>query len=202
VGVAVSFTQPQIDNAFEALGLALPDAAELTALENVSDYYQGVQDIVTLPEVQTEVAPIAQMFEAAFGRGPTSQTLASMVSSQLTEPELAAAFVSSQAFANVYNNGTLLNPNSLSDPEIIESLFIRVLDHPPTAATLAGFSGLTITQSFQAFVTSQAVTASLGSNVDTYLTQTVELAVGVIMQSETVQIVGQTSLLTHGAHIA
>lgn len=199
----MSFTQTQIDNAFEALGLALPDAGELTALENVSDYYQGVQDIVALPEVQTEVAPIVQMFEAAFGRGPSPQTLASMVSSHLTEPELAAAFVSSQAFANVYNDGILLNPNSLSNPGMIESLFIRVLDHPPTAATLAGFSSLTTAQAFQAFVTSQAATAALSSNVDTDLTQIVELTVGVIMQSDAVQIVGQqVSQLTHGAHIA
>jgi hypothetical protein len=198
----VSFTQTQIDDAFETLGLALPDVAELTALENINDYYQGVQDIVALPEVQTEVAPIVQMFEAAFGRGPTPPTLASMVSSQLTEPQLAAAFVSSQAFANVYNGGILLNPNSSTPPGIIDSLFIRVLDHPPTTATLEGFSGLTIAHAFLAFVTSQAATAALCNNVDTYLTQTVELAVGVLSQPETVQIVGQASQLTHGVHIA
>lgn len=198
----MSFTQTQIDEAFATLGLAPPGPGELTALENVSDYYQAVQDIVTLPEVQTEVAPIVQMFEAAFGRGPAEPTLASMVSSHLTEPQLATAFVSSQSFANVYNSGILLNPNSLSNSGIVESLFIRVLDHPPTTATLEGFSGLTIAQAFQAFVTSQTATATLSNNVDTYLTQTVELAVGVIMQSETVQIVGQASLLTHGAHIA
>jgi hypothetical protein len=198
----VSFTQTQIDSAFEALGLGPPGAGELTALENVTDYYQGVHDIVALPEVQAEVAPIVQMFEVAFGRDPIPQTLASMVSSQLTERELAAAFVSSQAFANVYSGGTLLNPNSSSDPGIVESLFIRVLDHPPTAATLAGFSGLTIAQAFQAFVTSQAVTAALSTNVATYLTQTVELGSGVvIMQSETVDLIGQASQLTHGAHI-
>jgi hypothetical protein len=198
----VSFTQTQIDNAFETLGLALPGAAELTALENVSDYYQGVQDIVTLPEVQMEVVPAVQMFEAAFGRGPAPTTLASMVSSQLAEPQLATAFVSSQAFANVFNGGILLNPNSSTSADMIDSLFIRVLDHLPTAATLEGFSGLTIAQAFQAFVTSQAATAALSSNVDTYLTQSVELAVGVLSQPETVQIVGQAFQLTHGAHIA
>jgi hypothetical protein len=198
----VSFTQTQIDNAFETLGLALPGAAELTALENVNDYYQGVQDIVTLPEVQTEVVPVVQMFEAAFGRGPAPTTLASMVSSQLTEPQLAAAFVSSQAFANVFNGGILLNPDSSTPPDIVDSLFIRVLGHAPTVATLEGFSGLTIAQAFQAFVTSQAATAALSNYVDTSLTQTVELAVGVLSQPETVQVVGQASQLTHGAHIA
>ncbi len=194
----MSFTQTQIDSAFETLGLALPAAGELTALENVSDYYQGVQDIVTLPEVQTQVAPIVQMFEVALGHGPAPATLASMVSSQLTEPQLAAAFVSSQAFANIYSGGTLLNPNSPTIPAVIESLFISVLDHPPTATTLDGFSSLTIAQAFQAFATSQTVTAVLYNNVDTYLTQAVELAVGVLSQSETVQIVGQA----HAAHNA
>ena len=196
----MSFTQTQIDNAFDALGLALPEAGELTALENISDYYLGVRDIVTLPEVQTEVAPIVQMFETAFGHAPTQQTLASMVSSQLTEPQLANAFVSSQAFANVFSGGVLLNPNSSITPGIVESLFIRVLGHPPTTATLEGFSGLTIAQGVLEFVASQAVTAALFNNVDTYLTQQVELAVGVLSQSETVQIVGQASQVTHGAH--
>jgi hypothetical protein len=198
----VSFTQTQVDNAFDALGLAVPDAGELNALENVSDYYQGVQDIVTLPEVQTEVAPIVQMFEVAFGRAPAPATLASMVSSELTEPQLAAAFVSSQAFANVYNGGVPLNPNSPITAGVVDSLFIRVLDHPPTAATLEGFSGLTTAEAFQAFVTSQAATTALCNNVDTYLTQAVELAVGVLSQLDAVQIVGQASELTHGPHIA
>ena len=198
----MSFTQTQIDNAFDALGLALPGPGELNALEHVSDYYQGVQDIVALPEVQAEVAPIVQMFEAAFGRAPSPTTLASMVSSQLTEPQLAAAFVSSQAFANVYNDSAPLNPISTITAGVVESLFIRVLGHAPTAATLEGFSGLTTADAFLAFVTSQAATTALCNNVNTYLTQTVELAVGVLSQPDTVQIVGQASQLTHGAHVA
>jgi hypothetical protein len=198
----VSFSQTQIDNAFEALGLAAPDAAELNALENVSDYYQGVQDIVALPEVQTAVAPIVQMFEAALGHAPTAMTLASMVSSQLTEPQLAAAFVSSQAFADVYNGGIPLNPNSPTTPDLVDSLFLRVLEHPPTVATLEGFSDLTSAQAFLAFVTSQTVSTVLCNSVNTYLTQTVELAVGVLSQPDTVQLVGQASQLTHGAHVA
>jgi hypothetical protein len=142
------------------------------------------------------------MFEAAFGRAPTPATLTSMVSSQLTEPQLAAAFVSSQAFANVYNDSAPLNPISPITAGVVESLFIRVLGHPPTAATLEGFSGLTTADAFLAFVTSQAATTALYSNVDTFLTQTVELAVGVLSQPDTVQIVGQASQLTHGAHVA
>ena len=199
----MSFTQIQIDDAFEALGLALPSPAELTALEGMSaDYYQAVQTIVALPEVQTQVLPIVQMFEVALGHAPTQATLASMVSSQLTEPQLTSAFVSSQAFANVYNDGLLLNPNSLVTSGFVDALFIHGLGHPPTVATLDGFNGLTVAQALLAFVTSQAASTALANEVNSYATQSVELAVGVLSQPDTMQIVGQGSLVAHGVHIA
>ena len=198
----MSFTQIQIDDAFEAMGLALPSPAELTALEGMNDdYYQAVQTIVSLPEVQTQVLPIVQMFDVALGHAPTQATLASMVSSQLTEPQLASAFVSSQAFANVNNGGVLLNSNSLVTPEIVDALFIEGLGHPPTVSTLDSFNGLTVAQAFLAFVTSQTTSTALASEVGAYASQSVELAVGVLSQPETMQIVGQGSLVTHGAHI-
>lgn len=197
----MSFTQTQIDNAFSTLGLAFPSAAELTAIEGVSDYYQAVQTIITLPEVQTEVSPIVQMFDVALGHAPDPATLASMVSSQITEPQLAVAFVSSQAFANLYNGGFLLNPNSSVVPDIIDALFIRSLGHPPTAATLDGFAGMSVSQAFLAFVTSETVSNAFTGQVSAYVTDQVELAVGVLSQPDTAQIVGQGALLTHAAHI-
>jgi hypothetical protein len=198
----VSFTPIQIDNAFAELGLIPPSPAELTALEAISvDYNQGVQTIVTLPEVQTQVVPIVQMFEVGLGHAPSQATLASMVASQLTESQLASAFVSSQAFANVNNDGVLLNPNSLVTPGIVDALFIQGLGHPPTEATLDSFNGLTVAQAFLAFVTSQTTTTALASEVGSYALQSVELAVGVLSQPDTMQIVGQGSLVTHGAHL-
>jgi len=197
----VSFTQTQIDNAFSALGLAFPSVAELTALDGVSDYYQAVQTIVTLPEVQTEVVPIVQMFDVALGHAPDQATLASMVSSQLTEPRLAADFVSSQTFANLYNGGFLLDPNSSVVPDLIDALFIRGLGHPPTAATLDGFTDMSVSQAFLAFVTSETVSNTFAGQVDAYVTQQVELAVGVLSQPDTAQIVGQSAILTHAVHI-
>lgn len=141
------------------------------------------------------------MFDVALGHAPTQATLASMVSSQLTEPQLASAFVSSQAFANVNNGGVLLNSNSLVTPEIVDALFIEGLGHPPTVSTLDSFNGLTVAQAFLAFVTSQTTSTALASEVGAYASQSVELAVGVLSQPETMQIVGQGSLVTHGAHI-
>jgi hypothetical protein len=198
----VSFTQTQIDSAFSALGLAPPSAAELTAVEGISDYYEAVQTIVALPEVQSDVVPIVQMFEATLGHAPDQVTLASMVSSQLSEPQLAGAFVSSQTFANVYNGGLLLDSNSSVTPDVVEALFIRGLGHPPTASTLSGFTGMSVAQAFLAFVTSDAVSNTFSNQVSAYTTEQVELAVGVLSQPDNVQIVGQAALLTHTAHIA
>jgi hypothetical protein len=198
----VSFTQTQIDNAFSALGLAPPPAAELTALEGVSDYYQAVQTIASVPEVQAGVAPIVQMFEATLGHAPDQTTLAAMVSSQLNEPQLATAFVSSQTFANVYNGGLLLDPNSSVTSDVVEALFIRGLGHPPTATTLSGFAGMSVAQAFFAFVTSDAISNTFASQVSAYTTEQIELAVGVLSQPDSAQIVGQSTLITHAAHIS
>ena len=125
----MSFSQDQVDEAFAALGLEPPGAAELTAIESINgpiefvDYSQSGQQfefpvlpatpiIAELPEVQTQVVPVAQMFDAALGHFPADPTLVAMVKSGLTEPQLASAIVSSQAFASVNNGGVLLDPNA------------------------------------------------------------------------------------------
>lgn len=198
----MSFTQTQIDNAFSALGLAFPSTAELTALEGVSDYYQAAQTIAALPEVQTEIVPIVQMFDVALGHAPDQATLASMASSQLDELQLTAAFVSSQTFANLYNGGVALDANSSAVPDVIDALFIRGLGHPPTAATLDGFAGMSVSQAFLAFVSSDTISNTFAGQVGSYVNEQVELAVGVLSQPDMVQIVGQNALLTHAAHIA
>jgi hypothetical protein len=46
----VPFTQTQIDNAFERLGLTLPDTGELELAGERQRPRSGVQDIVALPE--------------------------------------------------------------------------------------------------------------------------------------------------------
>jgi membrane protein YqaA with SNARE-associated domain len=92
-----------------------------------------------------------------------------MVSSGLTDSQMAEAIVASQTFANVNNGGTLVNPDAPSSPAVVDSFFQQTLGHLPSAATLAGFSGLTNEQAFYAFATSATVTNVIGSAVTNFI---------------------------------
>jgi hypothetical protein len=212
----MSLTETQVDEAFAALGLLPPGAGELAAIESVNgpvefvDYFQGGQEyvlpvlpaqavIAALPEVQAQVAPVVQMFDAALGYLPLQQTLAAMVESHLTQPQLAAAIVSSQAFANVNNGGVLLDPSAPVSDNLVDELFIRDLGHPPTEATLAGFNGMTNAQAFLAFAMSSTVTQTLATSVQVGLLDALLLATGIVTvdppAADSVGIVGQGSTI-------
>ena len=119
-----------------------------------------------------------------------------MVKSSLTEPQLATAIVASQAFANANNSGVLLDPNAAVSSSLVEALFVRDLGHAPSAATLAGFNGMTNAQAFLAIATSNAVTQTLSTNVQVYLMDVISLATGIIsvdpLPADTMSIVGST----------
>jgi hypothetical protein len=210
----MGFSESQVDSAFAALGLGSPSPAEVTAIEAINgpivwvDYSESNQVIefpaapaavviAELPEVQTLVAPVVQMFEAALSHGPTAATLAAMVQSNLSEAQLASAIVSSQAFANINNNGTPLDPNAPMSDGLVEALFIRDLGHAPAEATLAGFDGLTNAQAFLVFASSDTVSQALATNVQASIIQVITLATGLIgidpLPADTVGIVGQSS---------
>lgn len=193
----MGFNQSQVDNAFAALGLAAPSPAEVTAIEDVNGpvvwvtYSESTQTfefpalpaaqvVAELPEVQMHVAPVVQMFEAALGHGPTPATLSSMVQSNLSEPQLASAIISSQAFANCFNDGVQLDANAPVSDALVEALFIRDLGHAPSEATLLGFGGLTNAQAFLAFATSGTVTQALAANVHGSIMQVITLATGIV----------------------
>ena len=71
-------------------------------------------------EAITNVYPILQSFELAFGYLPQAATLASMVQSALSVSQLCSAIVASQTFANVYDGGTIINPNSPVTASIVD----------------------------------------------------------------------------------
>ena len=75
--------------------------------------------------------------------------------------------------------------------------------HAPSEATLAGFNGMTNSQAFLAFATSNTVTQTLAPNVEGYLMQVVTLATGIIgidpLPADTVSILGQSSTIHAGA---
>jgi hypothetical protein len=93
-------------------------------------------DLVIIGPPLGSYSQIVQMFEAGLGHTPSAATLTSMNASNLSDLQLAAAFVSSQAFANVNNGGVLINPNVTASPTVVDSLFQNTLGHHPTACDL------------------------------------------------------------------
>jgi hypothetical protein len=86
-------------------------------------------DQITLADPLGSYSHIVQMFEAGLGHTPSAATLTSMNASNLSDAQFAAAFVSSQAFANVNNGGVLPNPDAPASANVIDSLFQNTLGH-------------------------------------------------------------------------
>jgi hypothetical protein len=194
----MSLTVEQVDTAFQyALGLPPPSDPVISALTSIPDTLQAIADIVALPEVQAVDAPIVQMFELVTGpdwHDPTLATLSSIASSDLTQSQIATAFVASQTFANNYNGGTLVNPDAPVSVDLVDALFISGLVHAPSVATAEGFMGLTNEQAFLAFATSSTMTAAHAASVNAALTIDIELTTGIpseVQSAAAVQIVGQ-----------
>jgi hypothetical protein len=108
-----------------------------------------------------DLVPTLEMFQLALGYFPQSASnLNSIVNTGLTLPQLSDAFVNSQAFANVFNGGVILDPDQqltagAFTTQLIDTLFQRDLGHLPTPSTLQGFYGFTISEAFLAFAESQ-----------------------------------------------
>jgi hypothetical protein len=188
----MSLTTAQIKEAFDAMGLngppgsqnAAPSAAVISTIAAVPDTYQALNDIMSLPEVQSDVIPILAMFDLALGHDPTSATLSSMVESTLSQQELANEFVDDPSFAAKYYNGENFNHNTIIDQSnsgIITALFLNGLGHAPSAQTLQGFIGLSLGEAFLEFTQSNAVAVS--STIDSSLLSILELATGVPAQA-------------------
>jgi hypothetical protein len=126
-------------------------------------------DIIHFNDTAQTATFVVQLFEAGLGHTPTQATLSSMLSSGLTQPQLAEAFVASQAFANTNNGGVLVNPNAHASPTVVDSLFMNTLGHLPTQSTLAGYESLTNEQALVAFATSDTVANVVGSVVTSYV---------------------------------
>ena len=169
---------PQIDAIYEFVLQRDPTAAEVTAstaLDAVVGNNVMTAAVVNSAEAITNVYPILQMFDLAFGYLPTAATLASMVQSDLTVPQLSTAVVASQTFANVYNGGSLIDPNSPVTAGVVEALYQQALGYAPTQPTLDSWldSGLTVAQAFQEMVSSQSYFLTTQNSIEQYLTEAV-----------------------------
>ena len=132
----VIYTAAQVNGIYEAVLQRAPSSIEVTAalaLDSATGDAATVAAIVDSAEAITNVYPILQSFELAFGYLPQAATLASMVQSALSVTQLCSAIVASQTFANVYDGGTMINPNSPVTASIVETLYTHALGHAPTS---------------------------------------------------------------------
>ena len=172
---AADLAPTQVDTIYEAVLQRAPTPSEVTAslaLDSATGNAGAIAALVNSLEAVANVYPILQLFNLAFGYFPGAATLASMVDSALTLPELAAAVVASQTFANTYSGGTLIDPNSLVTAGIVETLYTQALGHPPSQATLNDWlsSGLTVAEAFQDMVTSESYFETTQLAIEQYLT--------------------------------
>ena len=172
---AADLTSSQINGIYEGILQRASTATEVTgalAMDSAIGNGGVIAALVNSAEALTNVYPVLQMFDLAFGYFPSTVTLASMVDSALPLPELATAVVASQTFANTFNGGTLIDPNSLVTAGIVEALYTQALGHPPSQATLNGWlnSGLTVAEAFQDMVTSPSYFATTQAAIEGYLT--------------------------------
>ena len=129
-----------------------------------------------------DLVPTLEMFQLAFGYFPqNASNLNSIVNSGLTLQQLSDAVVNSQTFANVFNGGIILDPQQelvagAFATNYIDTLFQSALGHLPTASTVQGFVGYTVSEAFLAFVESQTYyNAQLGAMTQ-YLTEVAQNA--------------------------
>ena len=205
---AGDLTAAQVNGIYEAVLQRAPSNIEVTAalaLDSATGDAATVAAVVDSAEAITNVYPILQSFELAFGYLPQAATLASMVQSALSVPQLCSAIVASQTFANVYDGGTLINPNSPVTASIVEALYTHALGHAPTQSTLSGWlnAGLTVAQAFQDMVTSQSYFQTTQSTIEQYLTAAANGAIsvnGASIAGEGANVVGSANSVEHSLH--
>jgi hypothetical protein len=147
-----------------------------------------MSDIIISPTFADAI--VAQMFDAALGHLPTWATLTGMMSSGLSDVQLAEAIVSSQAFAETNNGGALVDPNASAAPGIIDHLFMTTLGHLPTASTLAGFEGMTNEQAFYAFATSDTVSNAIGAAASNFVAANYDSAASIVSSTPGLTLLG------------
>jgi hypothetical protein len=202
---AGDLTAAQIDGIYEVVLQRAPSNIEVTAalaLDSATGDAATIAAVVDSAEAITNVYPILQSFELAFGYLPQASTLASMVQSALSVQQLCSAIVASQTFANIYDGGTIINPNSPVTASIVETLYAHALGHAPTQATLSGWlnAGLTVAEAFQDMTTSQSYFQTTQSTIEQYLTAAANGAItvyGATNAANGVNIVGSVNPVEH-----
>jgi hypothetical protein len=191
--VFTPLTAAQTDAAYQSVLQRLPTAAEVNAAVSVGSA-TAITTVVDSAEAQFNVYPIVQIIKLALGTDPTPHQLAGWVpfvetngllqGQSQTNPlldQMATAFVASDNFGKVYNNGVDVDPNS---PVTAQEMQIVIQAATGVAATQNQINawlstGLTIDQVFVDFALGDQYTAFSQTANQQFLTTVADNAAGI-----------------------
>jgi hypothetical protein len=177
-------TLSPINQIYQAVLQRAPSNAETDAA-NAIDATIGnaglVAVVVDSPEAQQNVDPIVQIILLATGNLPTPAQLAGWVpavEAGTSLVQMATAFVASTAFADTYNAGTPVDPNSPITRSIVQAIIEHALGTQATSAQVDAWvnSGLTVDQVFVDFALGEQYTAASQATIRKYLTAAADQA--------------------------
>jgi hypothetical protein len=186
-------TTTQIDDVYQAVLQRAPTSSEANvAASQVSGTV--IATVVDSTEAQFNVYPIVQIIKLALGTDPTAHQLAGWVpfvesagllqGQSQTNPlldQMATAFVASDNFGKVYNNGVDVDPNS---PVTAQEMQVVIQAATGVAATQNQINawlstGLTIDQVFVDFALGDQYTAFSQTANQQFLTSVADNAAGI-----------------------
>jgi hypothetical protein len=174
-----------------------PTDAEVTSelsVASTTGIAAVVSALVNSSETQFNVDPVAQIIDLALGTFPTAHQLAGWVpfiesAGLLQGPaqtndlldQMATAFVASDNFGKVYNNGVDVDPNAPVTAQEMQVIIQAATDKAATPTQVAAWvaTGLTIDQVFVDFALGDQYTAASQPAIQQYLTTLADNAAGV-----------------------
>jgi hypothetical protein len=211
--VFTPLTMSQIDEVYQAVLQRLPTPAEVNAGASEAGA-TTIATVVNSTEAEFNVYPAIQIIDLALGVDPTAHQLAGWVpfvesagplqGQSQTNPvldQMAEAFVASDAFGKVYNNGTDVDPNSLVTVHELQVIIQAATGVASTPAQVAAWlsTGLTIDQVFVDFALGDHYTAISKTTNQEFLTAAADNAAGLQPPAAIVGIADvNLSSVTHG----
>lgn len=187
----------QIGEIYSAVLQRAPTDTEVTSqlsVASTSGIGAVVSTLINSSEVQFNVDPVVQIINLALGNLPTTHQLAGWVqfieSAGLLQgqaqnndllDQMATAFVASDNFGKVYNNGIDIYPNSPVTAQEMQVIIQAATDKAATQAQVAAWvgTGLPVDQVFVDFALGDQYTAASQSAIQQYLTTLADNATGI-----------------------
>jgi hypothetical protein len=187
----------QIGEIYDAVLQRAPTDAEVTSelsVASATGIAAVVSTLVNSSETQFNVDPVAQIIDLALGNLPAAHQLAGWVpyieSAGLLQgqaqtndllDQMATAFVASDNFGKVYNNGVDVDPNSPVTAQEMQEIIQAAIGKAATPTQVAAWvaTGLTIDQVFVDFALGDQYTTALQPAIQQYLTTLADNAAGI-----------------------